>query len=126
MKQIYLIAIILIVLLTSGCDHDTVDPSKDCAYHAVVVDMTTLDGCGYMFRLDNGKYLQPVWRWGFCGTPPLPEGAEDDPLWNFRYEAGKQVMIGFEYTNEYANACMMGRTVIVTCLEPTGEEGAEY
>lgn len=105
-----------------SCDFHETQTSKDCIYSATVVDLTGMDGCGFVFQLDNGDYLEPVWRWGWCGTPPLPEGATEDPLWNFDYVDGQRVRLGYETAEEGGSICMVGEQVYVTCLEVIGEE----
>lgn len=122
MKNLYILMLFLFLL--SGCEDEKISISEECTYNAVVEDFSGLDGCGYLFKLDNGEYLQPYWRWGFCGTPPFPEGATEDPLWDFEYKAGKRVRIGFQYA-DHANICMKGRVAIITCLETIDEPPAD-
>lgn len=119
----FLIYLSLLVLLS--CEKEEPATSEDCVYYAYVRDFTTLDNCGFLFELENGEYIQGVWRWGFCGTPPLPEGALEDPLWGFQYEDGARLKIGFTYTNNYSSSCMKGRTAIITCIENIDEKPAE-
>lgn len=114
--------LLFITAFISSCEWEKIEPIQSCLYSAVVEDHSDLDGCGYLFKLENGEYLEPVWRWGWCATPPLPEGYESDPLKDFRYEHGKKVKIGFEYTNDYGSStCMKGKMVIITCIEDLGE-----
>ena len=126
MKKKYHLTIVALVLVGLwGCESEAIETDKSCAYNATVEDLSGLDGCGYLFKLENGDYLEPVWRWGFCGTPPLPEGATEDPLWDFQFEDGKKVRLGFEQTNDYASSCMKGKMVIITCLEIIDNDSAE-
>ncbi len=69
----FLLLPVLLITVITGCTEETVT-TEGCSQHAVVEDWSELDGCGYLLRLSDGEYLEPVWRWGFCGTPPLPEG----------------------------------------------------
>jgi len=120
-----LIPILLLTLSIVACEPEDSKISKDCTYTATVVDMSSTDGCGFVFQLDNGDFLEPVWRWGFCGTPPLPEGAEEDPLWGFNYVEGQRVRLGYEAAEDVGSICMLGKPVYITCLEVIGEVGVE-
>ena len=116
----------MVVLLSiSACEPEDSKISKDCIYTATVVDLQGTDGCGFVFRLDNGAFLEPVWRWGWCGTPPLPKEATEDPLWDFRFVEGQRVRLGFEPAENMSSICMVGQQVYITCLEVTGEEAVE-
>ncbi|PTB97025.1 hypothetical protein C9994_04665 [Marivirga lumbricoides] len=119
--------VVAIMLITGfvACESESAHISKDCIYTATVEDLSGLDGCGFLFKLDNGDYLEPVWRWGFCGTPPLPEGATEDPLWDFNYVDGQRVRLGFEPANDVGSICMKGKPVIITCLEVIDEAPVE-
>jgi hypothetical protein len=125
MKKILLLVLVGAPLFWA-CDSEEVILSQECLHSAVVEDLSGLDGCGYLFKLSNGEYLQPVAPLGWCATPPLPEGYYEDPLRNFQFEEGKRVRIGFEYTNDYSSACMKGKMVFIKCIEEIPvEEPAE-
>jgi hypothetical protein len=109
------------MICISACETQDVEISKDCTYEATVVDLSSLDGCGFVFQLDNGDYLEPVWQWGWCGTPPLPEAATEDPLWDFNFVDGQRVRLGYEAAEQGGSICMVGEQVIITCLEVIGE-----
>lgn len=121
-----MIKILLFLLVGSSlfwaCDTEEILLSEECLHSAVGEDHSGLDGCGYLLKLSNGEYLQPVWRWGWCGTPPLPEGYHEDPLKDFQFEDGKKVRIGFEYTNDYGSICMKGKMAIIKCIEEVPDE----
>lgn len=102
--------LILVPVLWS-CDTEELELPSECVNQAVVEDFTGLDGCGYLFKLSNGEYLQAV--------GPLPEEHQD-----FQFQHGKKVRIGFEYTNDYGSICMKGKTVIITCIESLEDEDA--
>ncbi len=91
--------------------------TKNCGTSATVRDLTGLDGCGYVFELNDGTRLIPVWDIGYCGTPPLPKEVTEDPLYNFQFTEGKKVIIGYEERPKNATTCMAGRPVKITCLE---------
>ncbi|MGJ3235251.1 hypothetical protein [Marivirga sp.] len=119
------IAITVIMLSILACQPEDSKISQDCTYTATVVDLEGLDGCGFVFQLDNGDYLEPVWRWGWCGTPPLPKEATEDPLYDFTFVAGQRVRLGFEAAEEMGSICMAGKPVYITCLEVIGEVAVE-
>lgn len=113
---IFLGAITLLVLAFSCAPEDELR-KEGCVTEATVRDLRGLDGCGYVFELNDGTRLSAIWEWGWCGTPPLPEGATEDPMYNFEYVDGKKVLIGFEGRSDWATACMAGRPVKITCLQ---------
>jgi hypothetical protein len=101
-----------VVLLALGCSDDvTVDR---CHTKATVRDLTGLDGCRFVFELENGSRLEPI-RVFFCGTPPVPKEQLEDPLYNFEFVDGKQVLIDYELSTS-PSICMVGQTVKITCL----------
>jgi hypothetical protein len=111
------IAILLFVsLLLTNCDNESV-PSKECATLATLRDYSSLDGCGYVFELNDGTILLPYYSGIFCGTPPLPKEVTDDPLFNYNFVDGKKVLIGYIETQGLATACMAGKTVKITCIK---------
>lgn len=114
----------IFILLAStyllSCESETYEfyPGS-CGTLATVEDWSELDGCGYLFRLDNGEYLE-----GFmpliCGTPPLPEEYLNNPLREFVFEHGKRVRIDYELA-EAASICMKGSMATITCIEEIDE-----
>ena len=104
--------LILMVLVLLGCDDENDDQS--CLTHATVRDLTGLDGCGWVFELEDGTRLEPL-RLLYCGTPPLPKEVTEDPLYKFDFVDGKQVLINYE-TVESPGICMVGPVVKITCL----------
>jgi hypothetical protein len=85
---------------------------------ATVRDLTGLDGCGYVFVLNDGTKLEPL-RLAYCGTPPLPKEITEDPLFDFEWVDGKRVIIGYEETKA-GSYCMVGPVVKITCLNELG------
>lgn len=83
---------------------------------ATVRDLSGLDGCGFVFELSDGSKLQPFML-GYCGTPPLPKEVTDDPLFDFEWVDGKQVLIAYEVVPEVTSSCMVGEIVKITCLQ---------
>lgn len=117
MKKIILSVISTIAFMAFQCHDVAIDLLVPCneGVAATVRDLTGLDGCGYVFELEDGTRLQP-YMIGYCGTPPLPKEVTEDPLYGFDWVDGKRVKIGYESTKALS-ACMNGIVVKVTCLE---------
>jgi hypothetical protein len=98
-----------------SCKKEEVNTANKCNTFATVKDLTGLDGCGFVFELQDGTRLEPI-RMGYCGTPPLGEEITQDPLYNFVFEEGKKVKISYE-EKPAGSICMVGPTVKITCLE---------
>jgi hypothetical protein len=114
--------ILLLTLTFSSCKKDEEIQKAGCTTQATVRDLTGLDGCGFVFELEDGTRLEPL-RLFYNGTPLLPKEMPKDPLLDFVFEAGKKVKIGYELA-ESASVCMAGPVVKVTCIEeisPTSE-----
>jgi hypothetical protein len=113
MKRVFLFLALFAAL--TACEEEF-DSSVPCwqGVEATVRDLTGLDGCGYVFELNDGTKLEPL-RMFFCGTPPLPKEVTEDPLYQFEFEAGKRVIIGYDETKAFS-ACMAGKIVKITCL----------
>jgi hypothetical protein len=109
------LSVIVLALIILSCSEE--EFSAPCGTPATVRDLTGMDGCGYAFELSDGTMVIPVWDIGFCGTPPLPKEVTEDPLYNFQFIDGKQVLIGFEDRPDHATSCMSGRPMKITCLE---------
>jgi len=117
MKKFLVNLLIGVVFISTAFQCGT-DPVPDsCSVPAIVRDLTNLDGCGFVFELNDGTRLIPVWEWGRCGTPPLPQGATEDPLYNFEYWDGRAVLIEYIERNDFATVCMAGKTVKITCIK---------
>jgi hypothetical protein len=114
--------ILLLILTFSYCKKEEEIQKAGCTTPATVRDLSGLDGCGFVFELEDGTRLEPL-RLFYCGTPSLPREMLKDPLLDFVFEAGKKVKIGYELT-ESASVCMVGPVVKITCIEeisPTSE-----
>ena len=106
--------LILMVLVLIGCDDDN-DEQERCLTKATLRDFNgKLDGCGWVFELEDGTRLEPVIPL-VCGTPPLPKEITEDPLYNFEFVDGKEVLINYEPI-ESVNICMVGPAVKITCI----------
>ena len=51
------LSIIVFLFLLASCKHDDVQP-ESCETAATVKDYTNLDGCGFVFVLDDGQVLE--------------------------------------------------------------------
>ncbi len=111
-------SIIVLSFLLIACNQDEIIfDTKACSVNATVRDLTGLDGCGFVFELNDGTRLEPI-RLFYCGNPPLPREVTEDPLFDFQFVDGKKVRIGYEdVTPQYASICMVGEMVKITCVE---------
>jgi hypothetical protein len=114
--------IALFLMTTLACENDN-SLTGQCTIPATVRDLTDLDGCGFVFELEDGSRLVPFFEGFWCGTPPLPEAVTNDPLYNFEYVEGKKVLISYAERNGIANICMAGKTVKITCLKEISTPG---
>lgn len=109
-------SVVLMTMMFSACDDNLMRVSCNVGVSATVRDLTGLDGCGFVFELEDGTRLEPN-RIGYCGFPPLPKEITEDPLFDFEFIDGKRVIIGFEEVDGAAGICMVGPIVKITCLE---------
>ena len=107
-----IICILFISIIWAGCSDEMND--QICSTPATVVDLTGLDGCGFVFELEDGTRLEPL-RLMYCGTPPLPAEVTEDALYNFDFADGKKVLIDYDEV-EYASYCQAGQMVKITCI----------
>ena len=105
--------LILLVLGFAGCNDE--DQPEGCSAPATVRDLNGLDGCGWVFELQDGTRLEPLLIFR-CGTPPLPKEMTEDPLHNFEFVDGKAVLIDYELVENGVSVCMVGPVVRITCL----------
>lgn len=97
---------LFIALTFTACKQQTSVPACEGGVDATVVDLAGLDGCQYVFSLNDGTRL----------LPQMPaEGAVGDPLSNFIFGAGKKVTITYE-TVDGMTTCMAGKLVKINCL----------
>ena len=110
--------IIAIAFVTAfiSCSEDIDTP---CSEYATVVDMSGLDGCGFVLVADNGKKYEPISRVFRCGTPPFPEEYYSDPTIGFQFYAGQRVSFSYEEAL-VGTICMSGLPVYLTCLKEVG------
>ena len=104
----------LLALVFNQCNNDD-DQARVCSTPATVRDLTGLDGCGWVFELEDGTRLEPL-RMLYCGNPPLPKEVTEDPLYDFVFEDGKRVFITYTETPS-PSICMVGPVVEITCIK---------
>jgi hypothetical protein len=107
--------ILLLILIIAGCEKDRT-PLPECSTQATIKNLTGLDGCGYVFELNDGTIIEPYRVPLFCGTPPLPKEITQDPLYQLSWIEGKKVMISFDVIDTLLSTCMAGKIAKVTCL----------
>lgn len=115
MPRLFYFGLIASVCLLSSCEDEPITPAT-CSLTGVIKDYGGLDGCGYIIETSEGGKFDPMWIWGWCGTQPLPEGATQDPLYNFIMEDGMVVSFSYELYDG-ATICMTGTPVVLTCIE---------
>lgn len=107
MKKIFILLLLGISL--AACDDKD---SSSCLTRATVKDLAGLDGCGFVFELEDGSKLEPLILMTLVADPA-------NPLYGFEFVDGKQVKIGYEELAG-ASSCMSGQLVEITCLEEVG------
>jgi len=118
MKTKVLLAFVTTLLLFSSCEDEEINKADcDSPVSATLRDFTGLDGCGFVFELEDGTRLEPVRIMLFCGTPPLPKEVTEDPLYGFEFVDGKKVKIGYKEWEDSVSICMAGPIVKINCIE---------
>lgn len=115
MKVRLFFIVVLTAFLIGACEEEVLKADCNAPVKATMRDLTGLDGCGFVFELEDGTRLQPRLLL-YCGTPPLPKEVTEDPLFGFEFEDGKKVMIGFTECTDCASICMAGTIVKITCI----------
>jgi len=105
------LAIFIILLLTlNSCTQADELPTANCGTIATVRDLHGLDGCGFVFELENGTRLEPY-------IPASNSVAEQpSPLVNFTLTDGQRVSIQYKERNDISSICMVGPIVEITCI----------
>ena len=113
-----------VILLTLGsCENDP-QPER-CMIEATVVDLTGLDGCGFVFQDDSGTRYEPIPVF-FCGTGlSEDEIKEMNPMGGFVMEHGKRVSFSYEPI-EVATICMAGIPARITCFSDLESESSSF
>jgi hypothetical protein len=113
-----LLSLILLGTVTS-CQKNEIPQPNACGTLATIRDLRGLDGCGFVLELENGERLEPVYDYGFCGTPPLPAPTID----KVNFADGKRVSIAYKVLPDRGSICMTGKVVEITCISEAGTTG---
>ncbi|GEO05104.1 hypothetical protein AAE02nite_27680 [Adhaeribacter aerolatus] len=109
---IFHLAIFVILLLTlNSCTQAEDVPEANCGTLATVRNLTGLDGCGFVFELDNGTKLEP-----YIPAQNTTDG-QQSPLKNFPLADGQRVSITYQVRQDVGSICMAGSIAEITCLE---------
>jgi hypothetical protein len=123
MNKIFGLVLLCVTSILVSCQQEE-DAAPICEVSATVRDLRGLDGCGFIFELEDGTRLDPL-RIGFCGTMPLGPEIEADPLHTFEFADGKKVKISYDVLADTGSACMVGTSVKITCLTEDGGSETE-
>jgi hypothetical protein len=108
--------VVLIVTFFVSCEERNIDPEKktrtDCTIPATIINLNGLDGCGFVFRLEDGDILQS-YSYVSCSAENVMTLV--DPLKDFDMVDGKRVLIEYDSVNA-ASACQAGQMVLITCI----------
>jgi hypothetical protein len=117
-----LLMILAAALFAVGCDTDNgtdAPESPACSVKATIRDKRGLDGCDFVFELPDGTLVEPL-RVFWCGTPPVAT-PPPDPLIDFEFVDGKQVLIAYENASG-VSVCMAYPMIRVTCIREVTPE----
>jgi hypothetical protein len=121
---LYILLLILSLVLlgtVTSCQKNEIALPDACGTMATIRDLRGLDGCGFVLELDNGEKLEPVYAYGWCGTPPLPAPVIDQ----VNFIDGKRVSIAYKVLPDRASICMAGKVVEITCISEVGDVAEE-
>ena len=86
---------------------------------------TGLDGCGWVFELEDGTRLEPLQQIPRCGFGETDEETSVDPLADFEFVDGKRVFINYEINENMGSYCMVGPIVNITCIREAASIATE-
>lgn len=109
------LAFIVLAATTTWCSttETIVCFPMECATVATVRDLSGLDGCGFVFELEDGTRLEPERR-----VYVQPPNAGEDPLYYYELKANEVVQISYQPSPDLSSACMAGDMVFITCIKP--------
>ncbi len=85
-----------------------VQSDKECSTTAMVKDFTGMDGCRFLFVLDNGDKLLP----------------NEMPIFDFKLADNQVVKIDYDVIKDGLSACMMESYIVkVNCITLVGQTG---
>jgi hypothetical protein len=117
MKKVIVLILISAFLFNCSEEESSSKNEPTCSTAATIKNLAGLDGCGYVFELQDGSRLEPSLIKFFCGTPPLPKEVTEDPLYNYEFVDGKKVLINYEVLKDVMSICMVGKPVRITCIQ---------
>ena len=110
MKNLLFIILTLSIL---GCESEP-QPERVCSVEATVLDLTGLDGCGFVFQLEDGSRIEPIFLMR-CGVGM--EGEEEvDYIETYTLEHGMKITFDYELL-DWGSVCMVGQLARITCLQ---------
>jgi len=95
-KLLFPLILLGAALLLAGCPTDKCPDGEN----AVLRDYTGLDGCRWVFELEDGQRLEPI---------NLHE-------YDFELTDGQKVKITFTEAPDMMSICMVGKMVNITCI----------
>ena len=82
--------------------------TKNCSTHAMVRNFDGMDGCDFLFVLNNGDKLLP----------------SEMPIMNFKLANNQAVTIDYDIVRDGVSACMMESNIVaITCITLVGQTG---
>ncbi|MDN4165805.1 hypothetical protein QWY31_09840 [Cytophagales bacterium LB-30] len=101
---------LLLAASLSACEKETMGVDAQELVPATLTDLSGLDGCGWVFELNDGTQLEfsTLMR---CWTPPVSAEDTRSPFDDFVFEEGKKVWIRYEELPEAVSICMVGPVV---------------
>ena len=117
---LHMLAFAILLLSLNSCTEKDLTAAA-CATPATIKDMRGLDGCGYVFVLDNGQKLEPVSIASPNNTSPQANELTYQ-LQNFSFKDGQRVKIAYKEINA-VSICMVGQTVEITCISEVETTG---
>ncbi|WP_272023293.1 hypothetical protein [Olleya namhaensis] len=106
----HLLLLLALVFVTSSCVNTktTTLKTEDCinSVEGTLIDMTGLDGCGWMIKLKDDKKVNPINLKHF----------------NITLTANKKITFSYTKNNDLVGICMAGQIVDITCIQDQSKE----
>ncbi len=78
-----------------------------CETFATVLDQTGLDGCRWIIRTEDGKFIEPVWE---------GNDFQNAKINGVQLSDGLEVQINYTLRTDLASICMVGQIAEITCI----------
>lgn len=101
---------LLLAASLSACEKETMGVDAQELVPATLTDLSGLDGCGWVFELNDGTQLEFI-TFMRCWTPGESGADMTSPFEDFVFEEGKKVWIRYEELPEMGSICMVGPVV---------------